>query len=502
MGYKVYGWLIVAVVGFGWSAPTEGVNNGLIPWTTIQKILQRHNAKLLFSDPYARDNSESGLLTQPDEVVDSIVSSQTVQAGASFDIIAYFSNQGGTVDTFNVYLDIYDTTGALLTSYSGGPYVNPAGGWVSHTFNVAGLSKGFYWLNVYHDLSGDANPSNDTLYWHVLALNHPGTQILVTDFDPALYNPNVTGGGYEGQSALKSAMIMDNLGYSVNYMWMDTTDPSLYAVWWFAHGVYDYLVTLPSSIANSMSNYLLYGGKAYAEGGDIWSSDAIWGNDYFVRRTWDVSFGISPDYTTAGSGDLFTIEGIDNPQIPWVSGHTWTYYGENNSIDRLSPFALTEPIYPDPYLQQGDGISYICGLVFTDSAFAVVPYNTVAHSFEIAFIQSTTVGDADVLLIENILKQGLHENPTNVTEESIRYTPATLKTVGTNLVFTLPERQKVHLKLFDKTGRMVRVLAIGEFSSGSHSIPLNSIGLPTGVYIARMVTKRFTISTPVMIIHR
>lgn len=500
MGYKIVG-MIMVVVGLGWPGLNGNADNGLIPWTTIQNVIKHHNAKMLFTDPYSNTSSEMNLLTQPDESTDSIVSSQTVQTGTTFNITAYYSNQGSTVDTFNVYLDIYDTTGTLISSYSGGPYVNPVGGWISHTFVVSGLSKGFYWINVYHDLSGDGNTANDTLYWHVLALNHPGNQILVTDFDPALYNPNVDGGGYQGQSAIKSAMIMDDLGYMVDYRWMEITSPSPYAIWWIAHGVYDYLVVLPSSLRDTIFPFLNNGGRAYAEGGDIWSSPSVWENGYNDLQYWDTFFGVSPNYTTAGAGDLYTIQGIDNRQIPWVYGHTWVYYGENNSIDRLWPFTLTEPIYPDPYLQQGDGVGYTCGLAFTDSAFAMVPYHTVANSFEVAFIQSTSMQDADVLLIENILSQGLHENPTIVSEMATEYNSATLRVLGTELVFTLPERSDVILKLYDKAGRMLSVLANGTFSPGSHSVSLNSLALPKGIYIARMKTNRITTSMPVIILH-
>ncbi len=62
----------------------------------------------------------------------------------------------------------------------------------------------------------------------------------------------------------------------------------------------------------------------------------------------------------------------------------------------------------------------------------------------------------------------------------------------TNLRFSVPERARVTVILYDVAGREVRTLANDEFEPGFHALVLNGAGLPSGVYFCRMVSPDFT----------
>jgi hypothetical protein len=60
----------------------------------------------------------------------------------------------------------------------------------------------------------------------------------------------------------------------------------------------------------------------------------------------------------------------------------------------------------------------------------------------------------------------------------------------TELSFTLPAAGRVKLTVFDLTGREVRTLANGVFTSGWHSVSFDARDLPSGIYFARISTER------------
>ncbi len=501
-GGTTWNWVWVEMTGTSGNG-TESIDlSSYLPQSTIQ-------IAAVYVDPVpdwnwaaAVDNVEltTGATPMPDEQGDSLLTpAQTVQSGTPFDVTLWFSNQGNVDNTFNMYLDVYDMYGNLVNSYSAGPFTDPVGGTVSHTFTVSGLSKGFYWLVGYHDLSGDVNPSNDTLYWHALVLNHPGNQVLLMDLDPALYNPSQPGGGLSGQSGVWTAYAMDDLGYAVNWEWMTISDPSTYDIAWITHGVFGYLAQLPSAFVSLMQGYLYGGGKAYCEGGDIWGWSGVWGYDAAVQAAWDSLFGING--ASDGSSDLYNMVGVPNASMPWVDGHTWQNNGENAWMDRFNLFTTTPEVwYTDTLFRNPTG-GYYCGIAYNYSLGPGFRYHTIATDFELAFMQRTTMDVWDYLLLENTLKAGLHENPTAVAENSTTYPYATLRINGSKLVFTLPRALNVTLKLYDKTGREVRTLATGSYESGTHSISLANINVPAGIYIARLVAGERTYTTPVMILN-
>lgn len=61
---------------------------------------------------------------------------------------------------------------------------------------------------------------------------------------------------------------------------------------------------------------------------------------------------------------------------------------------------------------------------------------------------------------------------------------------STEIRFTLPERSRASLKVFDLLGREVATLAGGEMPAGDHTVRWNAAGAPAGVYVYRLVAGR------------
>ncbi|TKJ44322.1 hypothetical protein CEE36_00860 [candidate division TA06 bacterium B3_TA06] len=76
--------------------------------------------------------------------------------------------------------------------------------------------------------------------------------------------------------------------------------------------------------------------------------------------------------------------------------------------------------------------------------------------------------------------------PLFVAEQPNEVNPFDLRVRGSTVHFSLPEASLIRLDLYDAVGRRVRLLASGVYNSGQHSIPINSTGLPAGVYFIRL----------------
>lgn len=62
----------------------------------------------------------------------------------------------------------------------------------------------------------------------------------------------------------------------------------------------------------------------------------------------------------------------------------------------------------------------------------------------------------------------------------------------TNVVYDVPVTGYVRIEVFNTLGQQVAELVAGEVMAGRHSVRFDATGLPTGLYIARMVAGEFT----------
>lgn len=63
---------------------------------------------------------------------------------------------------------------------------------------------------------------------------------------------------------------------------------------------------------------------------------------------------------------------------------------------------------------------------------------------------------------------------------------------STTIVYSVPERTRVSIKVFDLLGREVKTLVNEEKSAGNYKVEFNSSGLPSGIYFYRMETEKFS----------
>lgn len=59
---------------------------------------------------------------------------------------------------------------------------------------------------------------------------------------------------------------------------------------------------------------------------------------------------------------------------------------------------------------------------------------------------------------------------------------------ATTIGFALPKAQRVHLQVFDLTGRLVETLADRNYSAGQHRVTFNASSLSSGIYFYRLTT--------------
>ncbi|MGE5806314.1 MAG: T9SS type A sorting domain-containing protein [Ignavibacteria bacterium] len=62
----------------------------------------------------------------------------------------------------------------------------------------------------------------------------------------------------------------------------------------------------------------------------------------------------------------------------------------------------------------------------------------------------------------------------------------------TTIKYSIPNRSKVTIKVFDLLGREIATLVDEEKSAGNYKVEFNGVGLPSGIYFYRMETEKFS----------
>jgi hypothetical protein len=83
-------------------------------------------------------------------------------------------------------------------------------------------------------------------------------------------------------------------------------------------------------------------------------------------------------------------------------------------------------------------------------------------------------------------------NNSSVTEYSLAQNYPNPFNPSTSIAFSLEEAGLVNITVYDVTGRLVATLVNGVHEAGSHSVEFNAAGLPSGIYMYRMVAGDFS----------
>jgi len=295
-----------------------------------------------------------------------------------------------------------------------------------------------------------------------------GGDFLIWDPDP----------NHSSASEIETAL--EAVGYNGVY----TTDLSVYygelqyyqAVF-VCVGIYSTNYTIPdgSADATALVNYVNGGGRMYLEGGDVWYFDPQYNSGYDFGPL----FGINP--TSDGSSDLATVQGQSST---FTTGMNFSYSGENNWIDHISPTGTGFLIF------ENSSPAYDCG-VANDAG----SYRTVGVSWEFGGLVDGSPPSTKEALADSIMHffgilVGQEEKPANISNMPRIYglsqsypNPSKQSTV---ISYQLPVKGKVNLRVYDVSGRLVEVMIDRVEEVGYHNERLDTKGYASGVYFYRL----------------
>jgi len=223
-------------------------------------------------------------------------------------------------------------------------------------------------------------------------------------------------------------------------------------------------------------------GSAHS-GNNVWGT--VLGGEYQNDADWSLY-----------SIDLYATQ--DNPSIAFYHWYNIEsgYDGGNVSISTDGGATWTI-IYPEGGYPESDisGLNNEPGFSGTSDGWQLVKFNlSVAQGtyFKLRFhFGSDASINYDGWYIDDFITSGaivgIGENDHAQSYINLLYGPASNPVSGIGVIkFSVAQKTKVSLELFDVTGRKVRTLYNALTEPGIHSVKFNSKGLPQGIYFLRM----------------
>jgi hypothetical protein len=287
---------------------------------------------------------QGGIATYPLVAPDPITNIELeLNSTEMFDLTNYFYYQGSPV---LADLSVESSDPSIVEAVLNGNILS------LNSFSSGGNVQ----ISIYGSYAGYNAVSNFNVYV-VNPLDH---YIVIWDLDP-------TPTGATLQSSLQNFYTMGEVHLTNDisaYPLTSNTDAVFVLL-----GIYSSNHVLTAGEAALLAAYLDNGGNVYMEGGDTWYYD--------TQTVVHPYFNINA--TGDGSADLSAVVGQD-----FLSGMNWTYSGENNWIDRLTPIAPAVTVF------QNQAVGYDCGIAYNAGT-----YKTVGASFEITGLGGTnTLDDA------------------------------------------------------------------------------------------------------------
>lgn len=311
--------------------------------------------------------------------------------------------------------------------------------------------------------------------------------IMIGAYDYYVWNPDATPGSGEQIDSILAA-----LEYNGDHGSSLAADLASYRVVFACAGVtpnnFVILETSPEAIL--LMDFITSGGSLYLEGGDVWYHDPLSGGFDFSPH-----FGIMA--TDDGTSNLGPV--IGQPGT-FTNGMTFTYAGENQSIDHIS----AQPVGSFMVLRDGND-NFNCGV-----AYDADEYRTVGCSFELGMLVDGNQPSTRAALLDSIMR--FFGFATEI-QESSQYTGLRhiLLTVQPN-----PCRQvarimidRVHVQegiitIHDITGRLVGQYDITDNNVMDivwHGTDKSGKRVPDGVYFVQLRTADITLSEKIIFIH-
>ena len=209
-------------------------------------------------------------------------------------------------------------------------------------------------------------------------------------------------------------------------------------------------------------------------------------NTFYIIKS-----GYSPGnkiYKTTNLGESWTNISGDLPDIPhndfFVDPETNNYYAANDfGVYSSSDGGTT-------WIKEGNGMPFVVANDFDYAVYDSIGYLRVAtfgrsvFESELGPIQPTDVIETEEQLFTFNLKQN-YPNPFNPI---------------TRIQYSISEKSKVTLAIFNPLGERVTALVDETKESGSYEVIWNAEGFPSGVYFYRLRSRRFCLETKKMVL--
>ena len=283
---------------------------------------------------------------------------------------------------------------------------------------------------------------------------------------------------------LSSGLVMNNcfnnLNVGADYMTSMPNNLELYASVFVCLGVYSANHKLSAQEGQALADYLDGGGKLYMEGGDTWFYDD--------QTAVHPMFGITG--TEDGSDDLGTVIGHSGT---FTEGMTFTYGGENNWIDHITPngdaFSILSnqvPAYVTGVANVGTNYKTIgCSHEFGGLANGAFTKDYLMYKYlEFFDIDAVWVGVDEIALAEDMVS--IFPNPANNVAQ---------------IRVSIAEAGNLSISVYNNTGQEVSRLADDQhMNSGEHAFEFDASNMPGGVYFCVLSSGEERVTQKIVVI--
>lgn len=431
----------------------EITGDGKETWTASFSITL--NAPVLGTGMILVDDSQSGNgngRLDPGETADIIVPLLNEGHCDAINTMAYLSSTSSDV--------VINTGSASLGSL-------PASGSQDAAFNITvddGINPG---TSISFDFEAEADGYTVETDFFFVAGQIP---VLLIDMDPN------TSSGTEMEDCLT------NLSVGGDYATSIPDELETYASVFVCLGIYSTNYVLSTVEGQALADYLNGGGNLYMEGGDTW---------YYDQQTPVHSlFGING--TEDGTDDLGTLLGQSGT---FTEGMSFTYSGENNYIDHISPTGSAFTIFSNQSPNYGTAVANIGST-----------YRSIGSSHEFGGLDD---GDysKDFLMYKYLeffgidaTYVGLEELGLSSASVSVYPNPANGRS---RIIFTTHRAGNISLEIINNYGQKVLTLAENtRAEAGEHSFEFDAASFPAGIYHCVITSGDDRISKKIAIIHQ